>query len=208
MPDLSLPFSATFALIALCVAVSLPGFWALKKREYRDYFVFVPNEVAKGKGLVGALLSHFAHGDVGHLGLNMLVLYFFGPNVENALGVGPFLIVYAVSGLLGTLAVFVLRRKDPKHSALGASGAIAGIVFATVVVAPTSTFMILLLPIPIPAPIFAVLYLVASSLMMGRRDHIAHEAHIGGAVAGLVAAGLLYPPGFGPLIQTVQSMIG
>ncbi len=199
---------ATYSLILACVAISFAGFWALGRRDYRRYFVFRAFDVAQGKNLVGAVLSHFAHGDFGHLVVNMLVLFLFGPRVERTLGLVPFLVVYGVSGVVGTLALFIRHRKNPRHSALGASGAIAGIVFATVIIAPTAQFYLFFLPIGIPAPAFALLYLVLSSWMTGRGDHVAHEAHIGGAVAGFVAAGLLYGPHFAPLIRAVRALVG
>jgi membrane associated rhomboid family serine protease len=202
-----LELSATYAIIALSVAVSLVGFWALPRKNNRRWFVFRAYDVARGKNLVGALLSHFAHGDFGHLLLNMLVLYLFGPRVEGALGFWPFLALYAVSGLAGTLAVFGRHYKNRNHSALGASGAIAGVVFAVVVIAPGAEFSLFFLPIGIPAPVFAVLYLAASSLMTGRGDNVAHEAHLGGALTGLVMAGLLYGPGFRPLIHAVTRLL-
>lgn len=202
------PAPVTLILIGINVAVSLVGFWALRKKRYRSHFLFISSEAAKGKNWTGTLLSHFAHGDVGHLFVNMLALYLFGPDVEAALGPVFFAIVYVVSGALATLTVFLLRRKNPKHAALGASGCVAGIVFAGVVVAPTASIMLLFFPVPIPAPVFAVLYLVLSSVMMGRGDHIAHEAHIGGSIGGLVMTGLLYEHGFGPLIRAVRDLIG
>ncbi|MEZ4337537.1 MAG: rhomboid family intramembrane serine protease [Sandaracinaceae bacterium] len=136
----------TFVMIGICVAVSVVGFWALRQERYRPWFVFVPSRLAKGEGWVGALLSHFAHGDVGHLFLNMLALYFFGPSVEEALGPLPFAAVYLASGLFGTFAIWLFRRKSPRYSALGASGAVAGVVFASVIVAPTSRIFLLLFP--------------------------------------------------------------
>ena len=201
------PTPITYGLIAACVGVSLVGFWALRKRDYQDYFLFRASEVAKGKGLVGALVSHFSHADFGHLFLNMLALYFFGPSVEAALGPLPYLAVFAVSGLLGSVGIFLMRRKKKSHSALGASGAIAGVVFASVIVAPTSSIYLLLIPVPIPAPIFAVGYLVVSMFMMGRGDHVAHEAHIGGAIGGFALAGALYPPHFEPLTRAVTALV-
>ncbi len=75
-----------------------------------------------------------------------------------------------------------------------------------VVIAPTTSMVFLLFPFPIPAPVFAVLYLLASSLMMRRGDHVAHEAHIGGAIAGFALAGLLFEPGFEPLIAALRQL--
>lgn len=198
----------TFLLIGACVAVSVVGFWAMRQDRYRPFFVFVPSRLPKGEAWVGALLSHFAHGDVGHLLLNMLALFFFGPRVEDALGALPFLLVYAASGLFGTFAIWLFRRKNEKYSALGASGAVAGVVFASVVILPTSRIFLLIFPVPVPAPIFAVLYLVFSSIKMGGRDGVAHEAHVGGALAGFALAALLFDQHLDPLLRTVQGLVG
>lgn len=201
------PSPITYALMAACVVISLIGFVALRSERYRDFFEFIPSRFAKGKNWIGALLSHFSHADFGHLAVNMLALYFFGPRVEGALGPGMYLALYAASGLAGTLVYFLLHRKDPRRSALGASGCIAGVVFATVVVAPTTTMVFLFVPYPIPAPVFALLYLVVSTVMMQRGDHVAHESHIGGAVAGFGLAGLLFEPGFTPFLDAVRDLV-
>lgn len=200
------PSAVTFLLIAVNVAISFVGFWALQQDRYRRHFLFIPSRAARNENWVGTFVSHFAHGDLGHLFVNMLGLYFFGPHVERELGPGPYLSVYLASGLAGTLAVFLLRRKDPRHAALGASGSISGVVFAAVVIAPTSTFFAFV-PIPLPAPVFAVVYLVASTFMMNRGDHVAHEAHIGGALTGFALAGAFYDPGFTPLLDAVTHLL-
>ena len=200
--------SITYALIAVNVAVSLVGFWALRRDRYRKYFVFAPSPASRSRTGVGLVLSHFAHGDLGHLFVNMIALWLFGPRVERALGPAAYLIIYVASGLAGTLLVYVFRHKDPKYAALGASGAIAGVVFASVVIAPATRLLMFAFPIPMPAPVFAVLYLVLSSVQMGGRDGVAHEAHIGGALAGFGLAGLLYGPGFDPLLRVVKDLIG
>ena len=199
--------SITHALIAVNVAVSLVGFRALRSERHRAYFVFIPNKQNRSRRAVGAVLSHFAHGDLGHLFVNLLALYLFGPRVEKSLGSIPYLVLYLASGGFGTFFVWLFHRDNRRYAALGASGSIAGVLFASIVIAPTSRLALLLLPVAIPAPIFALLYLVLSSLKMGGRDGVAHEAHIGGALAGFVFAGLLSARGFGPLIQAVQSLL-
>jgi membrane associated rhomboid family serine protease len=197
----------TLLLVAANVGVSVVGFWALRTEAYRRYFLFIPSKRNASRSGVGMLLSHFAHGDLGHLFVNLLALYLFGPRVERALGPIAYLLVYLASGAFGTLSVWLFRRNNPRYAALGASGCIAGIVFASIVVAPATKLALLFLPIPVPAPIFAVLYLVVSSLSMGARDGVAHEAHIGGALAGFVLGGLLFERGFTPLIRVVEKML-
>lgn len=199
----------TYAIIAVNVVVSLVGFAALKSEAHRSKFVFIPSEVAKGKKLLGLLLSHVSHGDFGHLALNMLSFYFFAPTIERQLGGIDLLTLYLISGVAASFAIFVFRWKNPRYQALGASGSVSGVIFGSVVIQPSASIYLFFIPIPVPAPVFAVVYLVMSSYLMGRQERggIAHEAHIGGALAGLVLAGILSPQGFDPLIQRVSALL-
>lgn len=196
------PISITLLLIAINVAISLAGFYAIAREEYRPHFVFVPSRPK----VSGTVLSHFAHGDFGHLFFNMLALFFFGPKVEETLGAVFYGVLYALSGAVATFTIWLLRRKNRRYAALGASGCIAGIMFGAVVIDPEASVFLFFLPIAVPAPIFAVLYLVISSIHMGGRDGVAHEAHIGGAIAGFIATGLLYERHFDPFVRAVQDL--
>jgi len=203
MPDVS---PVTLVLIAVNVVVSMLGFRATGAD--RDGFVFIPYRVARGENLRGMWLSHLSHADGNHLMVNMLALWFFGPVVEQHLGPVQLLIVYVASGALATTAIFVLRRRDPRFRALGASGSIAGVLFAAIVLRPEMNLSLMFLPIPIPAPIFAVLYLALSSFFMGRKgSRVCHEAHIGGAVAGTAIAAVLAPHGLAPLMARLVRLV-
>jgi membrane associated rhomboid family serine protease len=199
--------SVTLILIGVNVLASLFGFWALGRKRYRPWVLFMPYQAARGRNGVGMVLSHFTHGDLGHLIVNLVALYFFGPPVEAALGPGPYLILYTVSGAAASLAVFALRHKDRRHAVLGASGSISGVLFAAVVVAPSTSVYLFFVPIPIPAPVFAVLYLLISSFLMRTGDRVSHEAHIGGAVVGFLLAGIMYERGFAPLVRAVRQLL-
>lgn len=202
------PSVLTLLLIGLNVAVSFAGFRA-QGTPRRDDFVFRPSEVAHGRGLKGLALSHFSHADGGHLFLNMFGLYLFAPVVEETLGAGQLLIIYVASGLVATGATFLLRFRDPRFRALGASGSIAGVLFAAIVVRPEMNLYLLFIPIPVPAPLFAVGYVILSTYFMGRQgSRICHEAHVGGAVAGALLAGMLSPLGWAPLVNRISQLIG
>ena len=195
------------ALVALNVVVSIAAFSANGTAQ-RRHFVFAPSEVIRGRGLLGLLLSHCAHADVGHLLLNLLGLYFFGPVVERKLGSSTLLLVYVASGVLGSLAVLMMRWSNRRYRVLGASGSVTGVLFAAIVLRPDMNLYLFFVPIPVPAPIFAVLYVVLSSYMMGRQSHqVAHDAHLGGAAAGALLAGLISPAGFQPLLERISSWL-
>ncbi len=194
--------SLTFLLILINVGVSMLAFSAFRKRDRTDRFIFHPSELAKGRNQLGLLLSHFSHADVGHLLFNMITLFFFGPVLEQFLGVADFLTIYVLSGLFASLLIFLLQRKNPAYRALGASGSIAGVIFAAIIVNPAMNIYLFFIPIPIPAPLFAVVYLGLSAYLMKRETgNISHEAHLGGALAGLLLGAMLSPGGFAPLVE-------
>ncbi len=150
------------------------------------------------RGEYGRLLTAgFVHGSLGHLAVNMLTLFFFGPVIEGVLGPAKFVAVYFGSEIAANVATLVKHRDDPGYSAVGASGAISGVVFSFCLFAPLE-LLYLFFAIPIPAILFAVLYVgfsVYASQQGGGR--IAHEAHLGGALGGVVLTLLVYPAALG-----------
>lgn len=197
----------TLLLIAVNVIVSLMGFREADGPR-RDDFVFIPSRVARGQNVKGMLLSHFSHADAGHLLVNMLGLYFFGPVLERGLGSVQLLLIYVIAAAAADAAIFTIRRNDRTFRVLGASGSIAGVLFAAIVLNPYMNVGLLFIPIPIPGPIFAVLYLLLSTYFMGQHgSRVCHEAHIGGAVAGALLGALLAPHGLTPLIQRITHLI-
>ena len=193
------------ALIVLNVGVSLLGFRALRPPTGKDAeaFLFVPAQVARGENGLGMLLAHFSHGGVAHLAFNMLALYSFAGGVLAALGPARFLLVYALAGLGSDLVVFALHRDDPTYRCLGASGSVFGIMTAAVVLDPSTSVAMFLVPIPIPGPVFLLGYAVVSVVLIAqkRRGSISHEGHLGGALLGLAVTVLLAPRGLDPLVQ-------
>jgi membrane associated rhomboid family serine protease len=137
-----------------------------------------------------------------------MTLYFFGPVVELGLGAVTMLLIYVSAGIFSTLFVYYLHRADPGYRALGASDSVTGIIFAAIVLLPGMSVYFFVVPVPIPAPLFAVGYIVLSTYFMRRGGgHISHEAHLAGAVSGLLLAGLLAPGGFGPLLHRIQNLL-
>jgi membrane associated rhomboid family serine protease len=197
----------TYILIGINVLVSLIAFSRMNSLAGASMFFFSPNEVSKGGNYQGMILSHFAHADGAHLLFNMLTLYSFGPVVEQGLGPLYMLLIYVSAGFFSTLFVYYLHRADPSYRALGASDSVTGIIFAAIVLLPTMSVYFYFLPVPIPAPLFAVGYILISTFLMRRGGgHISHEAHIAGAISGLLLAGLLSPEGFGPLLERIQHL--
>ncbi len=135
------------------------------------------------------------HAGWGHLFFNMLTLYFFGPVVEQyftaAFGAPAGQILYAVLYIsaiaVSTVGDLVKYRDDWSYRAVGASGAVSAILFASILFEPKMGIYIFMIPIPIPGYIFAPAYLLYCWYMARRNmDNIGHTAHFWGAVYGLV----------------------
>ncbi len=125
--------------------------------------------------------SAFLHGDIGHLFFNMLTLFFFGPVVIEHFGNYSFLLIYFGSLLFGSLLTLFIHKNDLNYTAIGASGAIMGILYSAILIAPGMSINF------IPAPIFGIGYLLYSIYgMKAKNDNIGHTAHFGGAIGGYV----------------------
>lgn len=157
-------------------------------------FSMVPADILQGKNLHTLITSMFLHADVFHIGGNMLFLYIFGDNVEDAFGHFRFLLFYFICGVIADFA-HILSLTTPSElliPTLGASGAISGVLGSYIVMYPKAKVLTLLLfrfiyVVPIPAVIFLgfwfLLQLLYTALDMG--GGVAYWAHIGGFIAGV-----------------------
>lgn len=140
------------------------------------------------------ITSGFLHAGIGHLLVNMFVLFFFGVVLENTIGAAHFIALY-MSGLLVSAIPSLLKyRDDPNYGTLGASGAVESVLFAYIFLFPTDKLILLILPIPIPAWLFGLLFLGYSIYESKKmRGNVNHEAHIAGAVWGILYLIFFYP---------------
>lgn len=181
----------TLVLIALTCAVS----WlAWRSPALMQRLILWPPAIAR-RGEVHRLLSYgFVHADGMHLLFNMFTLYFFGGLVERAyapaFGSFGFVAFYLGGLLVSILPSYLRHRRDPDYRSLGASGAVAAVLFAFILVQPWAIIYVFV--VPMPALLFAVLY-VGYSIWMDRRgrDNVNHSAHLWGAAYGVVVGGLL-----------------
>jgi membrane associated rhomboid family serine protease len=201
--------TVNLVLIALTCLVS----WlAWQDPRLLERLLFRP--VAVGRGEFHRFVTYgFVHGDGQHLLFNMITLYFFGQLIEQAyapyLGSFGYALFYLGGLVVSVLPSYLEHRRDPDYRSLGASGAVSGVLFAFVLLAPWSIIYIFV--IPVPAIVYAVAY-VAYSVWAGRRgkDNINHSAHLWGAgygvlfslameprIAGLFLARLMNPSGEG-----------
>src|SRR6187402_3575550 len=128
--------------------------------------------------------SGFLHVDMTHLLFNMLTLYFFAPVVSNYLGNFSFVLVYFGSLIFGSLLTMSFHKDDYNYRAVGASGAVTGVLYSAILLRP-DMMLGLFFVIPIPAYLFGILYLLYSIYgMKSKNDNIGHTAHFGGAMGG------------------------
>lgn len=129
--------------------------------------------------------SAFLHGDMMHLAFNMLTLYFFAPVVMAYLGTLSFLLIYFGSLICGSLLTLVFHKNDYSYRAIGASGAVIGVLYSAILLQPDMSLYLFFIPIPIPAYIVGIGYLLYSIYgMRAKNDNIGHTAHFGGAIGG------------------------
>lgn len=138
--------------------------------------------------------SGFLHVDFTHLMFNMLTLYFFADVVIGTLGVINFVLIYAASLFLGNLLSLYFHKDEYHYSAVGASGAVTGVLYSAILLYPDMGLYLFFIPIPIPAWIFGILYLFYSIYgMKSRMGNIGHDAHFGGAIAGYLLTLIFLP---------------
>ncbi|AWI26893.1 rhomboid family intramembrane serine protease [Flavobacterium pallidum] len=125
--------------------------------------------------------SAFLHVDFMHLGLNMLTLYLFAPIVFAYNGTFGFLLVYFVSLICGSLLTVFFHKDDYSYRAVGASGAVTGVMYSAILFEPMMRINF------IPAYLFGLIYLLFSIYgMKAKKDNIGHTAHFGGAAGGFL----------------------
>ena len=177
-------------IIIANVIVSMKGF---SDRVFFDKFKFQIGAIKRGES-IRMLTSAFLHVDYLHLLLNMYVLYIFAPIIIVKLGIVKFLIVYFGSLFAGNALTLKYHANELYYSAVGASGAVAGIIYAAILLHPNMSLMLFPLPIPIPGYIFGVGYLLYSIYGMKKQlGNVGHSAHLGGAIGGYILMLVVYP---------------
>lgn len=156
-----------------------------------EKYKFSVGAILHKKEYIRLLSSGFLHADIMHLVFNMLTLYFFAPIVIQGFGNIGFIIVYLGAILLGNFLSLYIYQKQPWYSAVGASGGVSGILFASIALIPDLKIYLFFIPIGIPGFIFGLVYFGYSVYMMlnpRAHDNIGHAAHLGGAFLGLIYA--------------------
>ena len=196
--------SSPVALIILGFTIFTSLFTLFHDENLHKMFMLHPWSVVRERRYYTLVTSGLIHGDIGHLAFNMIAFYFFAFPLERLMGHWQFLLLYAVSLVLSDIPTVIRKRDDPSYFSLGSSGAVTAAVFSYMVYNPTASIYVMFIPIGIPAPIFAVGYIAFSFYAAReRRSHINHEAHLWGAISGLLLTLILDMRAYGNVLELV-----
>lgn len=175
-----------FIVIAIIVATVLFSFKGFNDIAFFRKFEFHIGSIRAGEQ-VRIISSGFLHADMGHLFFNMFTLFMFAPVVINYFGDIFFVLIYMLSLISGSLLTLVMHKNDYNYRAIGASGAVMGVLYSAILINPSMSLYLFFIPIPIPAYLFGIGYLLYSIYgMKAKSDNIGHTAHFGGAIGGYV----------------------
>lgn len=194
---------AVLVLIIANVLFSMKGF---KDASFFNKYKFQVSSILSGEK-IRVITAGFLHVDWMHLGLNMYALYLFGDIVAYIFGMPNFLIIYFGSLLAGGIYSLKYHKNEPYYIAVGASGAVSGIVYSSLLLYPAMELYLFFIPIPIPGYIFGIGYLIYSIYGMKKQlGNVGHSAHLGGAIGGFALTLLLNPTLFATQTIFVMSL--
>ena len=193
---------AATVIFLVTIGASLIGLYGSPR--WLDRSLFRPYWFLRRKQYETAVTSGLLHADLMHLIFNMMTFYFFAFPLERFIGTARFVLLYLAGLLISHAGTWFKQRHNPEYASLGASGAISAVLFAAIVYFPEQSLFIIPIPVPIPAPLFGLGYL-AYTWYASKHPHgrINHDAHLGGALTGLIFVALTTPGAYGSLFQSL-----
>jgi len=206
------PVSITIILICITVAIS---FYTFNNAQRQGRWMMNPYLV-KTKGQYYRFLSSgFIHQDHMHLLWNMFSFYFFGTVVEHDLGVlfGDagvyyFIALYLSAIVVSDIPTYFKNRNNPNYNSLGASGGVGSVIFVFIVLEPLQ-LICFFIAFCMPGFIFGAGYMIYT-YYQGRKakDNINHDAHLYGALYGLLFCVIVYPASLPVFFEQIKHWLG
>lgn len=191
----------------LAFFIALVSYKGFRDTNFYERYLFDVTRILKDKEYHRLFTSAFLHNSWFHFGFNLIALLSFSGEVEYYFGWWQYLVLFFGSVLFGDLLALYFHRNH-EYRAVGASGGISGLVMAFIITAPQSSISFILIPIEIRSWIFGLAYVLITIIAIKRsNDNIGHEAHLGGAIAGVLLA-LAFDPGlFMPRIWLIAAIL-
>ncbi len=200
--------STTLIIIIITCIVSYLAFQDAGKK-YR--WLMNPYQIVHRKQYERLITSGFIHADWTHLIFNMLTLYFFGDYVEfyfnsvSQYGTVLYIAMYLLGMVVADIPSLIKHKDNPNYNALGASGAVSAVVFSSILFNPLNELCLYGL-LCLPGFIFGLIYVIYSYYSAkNQRDNIGHEAHLFGALFGVVFSIAVWPQVIGHFIDQMAN---
>jgi len=159
-----------------------------------EEYAFDIDPILMGGEYRRVITSGFLHVGWIHFGFNMIALLSFSAVLEDLFGFGKFFALYFISMIGGNLLALYIHRNHGDYSAVGASGAISGVILSYCVIYPNAEISFILIPIGFKAWMIAILFVVISIFgIKSQRGNIGHEAHLGGGIIGVLLTPFFIP---------------
>lgn len=184
-------------VLLLIVANFIFSYKGFTNTQFFERYLFEVEKVLLYKDYKRLVTGGFLHIGWMHLIFNMFSLYAFSGMVGATLGGFSFLLIYFASLIGGHLLSLFIHRHHGDYSAVGASGAVCGVMFASVALYPGMSIGMFLIPISIPSWIYALLFIVFTIWgIRSKRNNVGYESHLGGALIGMLLALIMHPSSF------------
>lgn len=171
--------------LILVIVTAITSYKGINDRTFLQAYAFNVGSILDLKDYKRIITSGFLHVGWVHLGFNMVSLYSFASSLGHYINGIQLLLIYFASLIGGSLLSLFMHRYNRSYTAMGASGAVSGIVFASIAVSPENIGLMFLPRAGIPPWAFGLFFIVFTIFgIRSRFGNIGHEAHLGGAIIG------------------------